>query len=212
MVRMNWDAVGERYFESGVDRGVFFPVGGGATVPWNGLISVDEKVSGGEKSSYYFDGNKYLDIIAGEDFAADITAFSAPATFYECEGNIALAAGLFATNQPRRTFNFAYRTRIGSDTNQDLGYKLHLVWNCTASPNEKGHKSQGGTPTPDILKYTIDSVPVIGAGNFKPTAHLTVDSRFANSTKLTNLENYLYGSASLTPTFPTQAYVISTLA
>ena len=41
-----WDAEGERLFETGVDRGVLYPIDEtgayGAGVPWNGLTSVSK--------------------------------------------------------------------------------------------------------------------------------------------------------------------------
>ena len=44
--RIVWDKVGERFFETGLDRGVVFPMGSnsqyGAGVAWNGLTAVND--------------------------------------------------------------------------------------------------------------------------------------------------------------------------
>lgn len=77
MTRVVWNKPGEKYFEAGVDRGVLYPrIGQG--VPWNGLVSIAENNSGGELESLYFDGMKYLDLVAVEEFQATIEAYGAP--------------------------------------------------------------------------------------------------------------------------------------
>ena len=68
MTRILWDRTGERVFELGIEKGVFYPqVGVG--VPWNGLISVNETPDGGEPTSYYLDGIKFLNVPESEDFS-----------------------------------------------------------------------------------------------------------------------------------------------
>ncbi len=37
-----WDNIGDRFYESGLDRGVLY-LSDGSGVPWNGLISIIEK-------------------------------------------------------------------------------------------------------------------------------------------------------------------------
>ena len=51
MAHLNWDAVGERFYETGVDHGVLYVKSGSgyaAGVAWNGLVSVSESPSGAE--------------------------------------------------------------------------------------------------------------------------------------------------------------------
>ena len=52
MSRLVWDKVGERFYETGLDRGVLYPMGTGGTsdkgVAWNGLTAVNESPSGAE--------------------------------------------------------------------------------------------------------------------------------------------------------------------
>ena len=52
MSKLVWDADGERFYETGTDRGVLFPVVAGvysAGVAWNGLTAVTESPSGAEE-------------------------------------------------------------------------------------------------------------------------------------------------------------------
>lgn len=211
MVALNWDLPGERFYEAGVDRGVFYPnVGSG--VAWNGLISVDESVSGGEQQPIHFDGKKVFDLIQNEDFQADIEAYSAPAAFRASDGIVSIAPGLFVTQQPRITFGFSYRTKIGNDIKyDDYGYKIHLVYNATASPTTRSNKTQSSGTDITPLKWTINAVPP-PSSTFKPASHLVIDSSLITSAKLTSLENLLYGTASTNPGLPTQSAVVALLS
>ena len=54
--KLVWDQSGEKFYETGVDRGVLFPMEGaayGEGEAWNGLISVDEQPSGAEPTPLY---------------------------------------------------------------------------------------------------------------------------------------------------------------
>lgn len=192
MSRVEWNKAGERLFETGVNQGVLYPrVGQG--VPWNGLVSVSENTSGGELDSLYFDGIKYLDVVSAEDFSATVEAYSAPAEFGVSDGQKALSPGLYATQQPRKPFGFSYRTLIGNDlVGEEYGYKLHIVYNCTASPSGRTNKTLAGNASPDTRSWTINTVPP-PAATFKPTAHLVVDSTKVDPYLMENLETVLYG-------------------
>lgn len=211
MTKIIWNDTGERFYETGVDRGVFYPsVGNG--VPWNGLVSVMEGMDGGEPEPLYFDGIKYLDVLSGEDFKATIEAYSSPPEFAVCDGTVSLTAGLYVTHQPRVGFGFAYRTLIGNDVDGvDHGYKLHLVYNALATPASRTNQTLAKTAFAPTLKWDITTVPVYSATN-KPTAHLIVDSRTAVPSMLADLENHLYGTPTSNPRLPTQAEVVSILS
>jgi hypothetical protein len=74
MTALEWDKVGDRRYETGIDRGVLF-VKGGPAVPWNGLSSVTEAV-GRDVKSYYLDGVKYLDHHVPGSYSAKLAAFT----------------------------------------------------------------------------------------------------------------------------------------
>lgn len=191
-MRIEWNQPGQRFYETGVDQGVLYPRTGPG-VPWNGLVSVNEETSGGGLESFYFDGVKYLDVVAGEDFKATLEAFSAPPEFAQCEGVKQLSPGLFVGQQPRKTFDLCYRTLIGNDLEgTDHGYKLHLVYNATASPSPRSHRTLAQQIDPGVRSWTIDTVP-IPASTYKPAAHFVLDSTLIDPYILADIESFLYG-------------------
>lgn len=212
MVAIVWDQLGQRVYQSGVDRVVLYPsmlinVSG---VAWNGVTSIEEDSSGGELESYYRDGNKYMDVISNEDYKATLTCISVPSEFTPSDGGVTLAPGLSATQQPRSTFFLSYRSMVGSDTSDSLGYKIHLVYNLTASPSKKTRATKSNTVSVVEHSWDLNAVPTGGSG-YKPTAHFIVDSTKANPTKLASLEQILYGTATQYPYIPSAAYLINLL-
>ena len=68
---LEWDKTGEKYWETGVDRGVLFPQDPTTGVyedgvVWNGLTSVKVTPSGGEANAQYADNIKYLNLFSLE--------------------------------------------------------------------------------------------------------------------------------------------------
>jgi hypothetical protein len=210
MTKLAWGTPGERYYETGIDRGVVFIDGVGYA--WNGLSSVTEKSSGGELQEYYLDGVKYAQITTAEDFEATIEAYSSPREFAVCDGSYEIYNGLTATQQRRKTFGFSYRTRVGNDTSgTDLGYKLHVVYNALAAPNEKSHSTESNSVAPEKMTWDVTTVPNQLTG-LRPTAHFVVDSRRADVPDLAALENLLYGTDVTTPSLPTAAALVAIFA
>jgi hypothetical protein len=209
--KLEWNLPGARIFEAGVDRVVLYPQAGPG-VAWNGVTGVDEQTSGGGIESLYYDGVKYLDIVASEDFQAQLTAYSSPREFDACEGRKTLSPGLFATQQPRQRFGFSYRTLVGNDLEGvDFGYKLHIVWNCMAAPTNRSSSTLSGTPAPGTKQWDFYTVPP-EAATFKPTAHFVIDSTQVNRFMLEDLERFMYGTDSTDAALPTQDEVIAFLA
>ena len=95
--------------------------------------------------------------------------------------------------QSRKPFGFCYRTVLGNDTElNDYGYKLHLIYNATASPSEKEYSSINDSPEALAFSYEITTTPITVTG-FKPTAKVEVDSTKVSVTGLAALEKVLYG-------------------
>ena len=216
MSRIEWNKAGARFFEAGVDNAVLYPRFGSG-VPWNGLLAVNESVAGGEIDSLYFDGVKYLDIAAGEDFDATIEAFHAPLEFASADGQKYLSPGLSVTQQPRATFDLCYRTLIGNDlVGHTFGYKLHIVYNCTAQPSPRSNRTLSENVDPQTRTWEIKTVPPM-AQNFRPTAHVVVDSTLADPYLMENLETVMYGRdateelGALEPYLPTVEEIIMIL-
>lgn len=201
MAVLEWGTVGERFFETGVDRGVLFPKTGDG-VPWNGLVSVSEAPTGGEPRSYYLDGFKYLNLATAEEFAATLDAFSSPTEFDKCDGTASIHNGLFITQQPRESFGLSYRTRIGNDVDgTDFGYKIHLVYNALASPSSRSNSTLNDSPAPITLSWGITTAPPPITG-FKPSAHFVIDSRKTPKSVLSLIEGVIYGNSSANSRLP----------
>lgn len=210
MARLIWGADGERFFEAGVDRGVLY-IPGQAGVPWNGLKAVKESPSGGEPQPFYLDGLKYANVSAAEEFAATLDAFSSPRQFAECDGTKQLAAGLFATQQPRKPFGLSYRTTVGNDlSGLSGGHKIHLVYNALAAPSGRDNNSLSNSTDPLDLSWSISTRPPIGLG-YKPTAHLVIHTADLSPEVLEAIEDAIYGDDISVPSLPSQSDVIQIL-
>ena len=200
MTTVTWDQVGSRFFEVGVDRGVLYlPDGKG--IPWSGLISVNEQVSGNDPNSVYFDGVKYSDVMGTGEFSATLSAYTYPDEFLQFEGVFEAGNGLYVTNQPQQRFGLSYRTRIGSDEDQDLGYKIHVLYNLTAVPSQKNFQAIGDTIDPIAFEWTLSSMPS-EAPPFRPTSHLIFDTRKMSPLLIQDIENTLYGTPAADPILP----------
>lgn len=199
MAKLTWDDTGKRLYETGVDRGVLYTLGTSSNtydsgVAWNGLTGVTESPSGAEATDLYADNIKYLSLRSAETFGATIEAYTYPDEFAECDGSAELVEGVVIGQQTRKTFGLCYRTVLGNDVNQnDHGYKLHLIYGCTASPSEKGYATINDSPEAITFSWEITTTPVNVTG-FKPTACITIDSTKADAECLAALEDVLYGS------------------
>lgn len=213
MAILTWDNVGERLYETGVDRGVLYiPDVAGAYVngvAWNGLTSVSEAPSGAEPNPQYADNIKYLNLISAEEFSATLEAFTYPVEFNQFDGLAAPTTGVTIGQQARKTFGLSYRTQLGNDLNgTDHGYKLHLIYGCTASPSEKAYNTINDSPEAITFSWEIATTPVAVTG-YKSTSVITVDSTAVDPTALSDLEDFLYGTAGTDPSLPTPDAVIA---
>ena len=206
MPRLTWDNVGERFYETGVDRGVLY-VGSDAGVAWTGLISVTQTPSIGTAKEYYLDAVKYVNLAPSEEFAATIDAYTYPNEFGQCDGTASAYTGLFITQQPRKPFGLSYRTLIGNDADGESAYKIHIVYNATAFPSEKVFKSLSGSSDPTEFSWDITTRPPAMPG-YKPTAHIEIDTRTASSGSVSDIEDILYGTDITPSRIPTLAELI----
>lgn len=208
MARLTWSATGERFFETGVDRGVLY-VGSDPGVAWTGLISVSESPIGGEAKPFYMDGIKYLNLSSAEEFAATINAFASPPEFGPCDGTVSIQNGLYITQQPRKSFGLSYRTKLGNDIDgPDHAYKIHLVYNALAAPSDRSNNTLTDSPDPTALSWGITTLPPAITG-YRPTAHFVIDSRLTLEATLASLEDILYGNEIAAARLPTVAELIA---
>ena len=222
---LSWDDTGDRLYETGVDRGVLYPVDENGEYShgyaWNGLTTVTETPSGAEATNIYADNIKYLELRSLEEFGGTIEAYTYPDEFAECDGSAALTAGLYAGQQPRKPFGFCFRSVLGNDVDKDThGYKLHLIYGAMCSPSERSYATINDSPEAITFSWEFTTTPVALAGH-KPVSCLTIDSTKVDATKLKNLEDTRYGVSTTTGEnavtgsaayLPLPAEVISTLS
>ena len=180
MATLTWDASGQRFYETGVDHGVLYlPDASGAYsngVAWNGLTSVSESPTGAEPTALYADNIKYLNLYSAEEFGATVEAYTYPDEFAQFDGLYTPEAGISIGQQSRKSFGLSYRTKIGNDIEGDsYGYKLHLIYGCTASPSEKAYNTINDSPEAITFSYEVSTVPV-AVTDAKPTSLVTIDS------------------------------------
>lgn len=205
MSKIIWDKAGEHFYETGVDRGVLYPTLNGAYqkgVAWNGLTSVSESPSGAESTAQYADNIKYLNLISAEEFGATVEAFTYPDEFAACDGSAEPVPGVMIGQQTRRPFGLTYRTLLGNDlSGTEYGYKIHLIYGCTAAPSERAYATVNDSPEAITFSWSITTTPVEVPG-FKPTASLIIDSTKVSADTLAKLEDILYGTSDTEPKLP----------
>lgn len=216
MAQLTWDETGKRFYETGVDHGVLYLQNslGAYTngVAWNGLTAVTESPTGAEANPMYADNIKYLNLISTEEFGCTIEAYTYPDEFAQCDGTATPSAGLAVGQQTRKTFGFAYRTKLGNDIDgSDYGYKLHLIYGALAAPSEKAYATVNDSPEALTFSWEITTTAV-NVPNLKPTAQITVDSTKVDADALADLEALLYGTAGVDPVLPLPGDVIDLFA
>lgn len=213
MSKLTWDATAQRQYETGVSKGVVYPQSADGLYPagyaWNGLTAFTESPSGAESNPIYADNIKYLDLRSAEDYGATIEAYMYPPEFADLDGTAEIAEGVRVGQQTRKPFGFTCQTIIGNDVaNNDFGYKLHIVYNATASPSEKSYQTVNDSPEAITFSWELATTPVAVGDNFKPTASITIDSTKADATKLTALKDILYGTDETEPRLPLPEEII----
>ena len=215
MTKLNWDVQGERYYETGVSKGVLYTFKEGKYskgVAWNGLTAVTESPSGAEPTPLYADNIKYLNLLSNEEFAATVEAYTYPDEFAECDGSAELATGVSVGQQKRIPFGMSYVTKLGNDTDgQDYGYKIHLIYGALAKPSQKNYATINDNPEAITFSWELSTTPV-AVPNLKPTACITIDSTKVGSNKLKKIEDKLYGTESEEATLPTPAELAALIA
>ena len=206
MAELKWDNPGERYYETGVKNCILYVQDAEGHYPkgvaWNGITAITESPSGAESTPLYADDTKYLNLISNEEFGATIEAYTYPDEFAECDGTAELAEGIKLGQQPRKQFGLCYLTTLGNDLKKnDYGYKLHLVYGCTAAPSEKGYATINDSPEAITFSWEVSTTPVDVPG-FKPTAHIEIDSTKVKPEDLAKIKAKLWGSATEEATLP----------
>lgn len=198
MSRLVWSESGKRYFEVGVDRGVFFSPDTRQGVAWNGLVSVKAAPSGTGVVPQYVDGEKYFVETTADTISGSIEAFTYPFEFEPYDGR---------DERPwvhqaivRRPFSLSYRSLTVNDLGQEI-HTIHLIYNMIVEPTEASYTSLGDELDPTIFSWNFRTLPEYVPG-MKPTAHLMFSTRGIHSQVFKALEDVLYGTETTTPRLP----------
>ena len=218
MVALAWHATGDKQYELGVDKGVFYPLNATTSAydkayAWNGLISVTESPSGAEVTKNYADNDVYMSLMSAEEFAATVEAYNYPDEFALVDGTAEPVPGLYVGQQPRKPFGLSYRTKVGNDSKgMDAGYKIHLIYNAMAAPSEKAYSTVNDSPEATTFSWELSTTPINAGDVLKSTAQLTINSLKVPAAKLKALEDILYGTTTLEARLPLPTEVIGLLS
>lgn len=226
MTRIVWDQFSTRTFQAGVDQCVIYP-SGKTGVAWNGVTKIQESISGADSESNFLDGRKYRVRANNSSFSLKLSAFSAPEEFYHCLGTVEIRKGLLATEQPKETFGFSYRTLIGSDRfGLDYEYKIHILYNVVATPMDVDYNTTGKAAEPTVRQWRFDTIPYFHneysyfrSGRdqveiqhqdniYEPTSRIIVDTRSVGPAAVELLEKVLYGTENTEAEFPTPVEIL----
>lgn len=189
--QIQWGLPENKTFEVGLDRGVLYPEGLDP-VPWDGLISV-EQTGNDEMIPYYLEGRPYLYFPKPREFEASIKAYTYPDEFSAAMGVPEVADGLYLDSQNSEQFGLSYRTLAGDSVSGiDHGYRIHIIYNATVSNESTSFETLGSSINPVEFGWQISAVPVNILGH-RPTAHIVIDTRHLDSSKIERIEGILYG-------------------
>lgn len=201
MATLVWDEVGERIYQTGVDRGVLY-LHDGTVAPWNGLIDVEES-SNSELKSFYLDGVKFLENLSPGDFIGKLKAFTYPDEFDLVNGIAIVSPGLSYYEQPSKSFNLSYRTRVGNDVEGiEHGYKIHILYNVIANPEGYSYETLSDSGSAIEFSWSLTGTPPKNIGGIRPTVHVAIDSRTTPPDILRIVEATLYGTSTASPSLP----------
>lgn len=212
MSRLIWDAIGEKFYEMGTKMGVLYPMKEDGSyengVAWNGLTAVTESPSGAEETKLYADDIKYASLRSAEEYAYTIEAYTYPEEWEPCDGSAQVATGVTIGQQKRKGFGFSWVTTVGNDVSDEVGKKIHIAWNSTASPSEKSYASINDSPDAITFSWECSTSPVNVSG-FRPTSHMEIDCSKLKADTVKAIEGKLWGTENADATLPTPAEIIT---
>lgn len=209
MVKLKWDQIGEKLYETGTSKGVLFVQDKtGAYEPgvaWNGLSSVKQQNDGAEPTDIYANDMKYLSLYSQENARGSIDAYTYPEEFEVCDGSATVSAGVHVRQQSRRAFGLAYSTILGNDTEGNAyGEKIHILYNARVSPSSRDYQTVNETPEALTLTWDYQTTPVdLSDIDLEPAAALTINSAEVEEGAFEALKDMLYGTEKEEPTLPT---------
>jgi hypothetical protein len=217
--RLEWDKSGERFYHTGVKQGVLYPQENSAYpkgVAWNGLTQVNGNPDGAEAQDLWADNMKYASFRSAESYGGSISAYMWPTEWYECDGYRSPdgVPGMHIGQQTRKPFGLCYRTEVGSDTDPEAGYVLHLVYGATASPSDQENSTMNENPDAQEFSWDYETTPVMmttALENPKATSYIEIESLKNTPEKMAALEAILYGSSTADARLPLPDEIVTIL-
>lgn len=200
---LKWDQDGERFYHTGVSKGVIYRLDSSneytRAEAWNGLTGVEENPDGADVTDLWADNMKYASFRSAENYKGTIKAYMYPDLFEECNGGKMPVPGMRIGQQKRKSFGLCYRTEIGNDTNsdEDDGYILHLVYGATVSPSSVSHDTINDNPDAVEFSWDYECLPVAvnEITGVKQTCSIELNSLDLGETAMAAIEAALYGSS-----------------
>lgn len=198
MSRIVWDALGERLFEIGLDRGVLYTLSNDLEftngIPWNGLVRIEDESEGYEGTPLYVNDTKADSVYTFDEYGGTIKAYTYPDEFEKCFGEVEIATGFYARQQERPLFGFTYRTLVANDIEDiDYAYKIHLVYNAKVKDYSRSYSSTTDSFDSNPISIPFETFPVT-YNDYLPISEIVIDSRKVTKERLQWIENILYGS------------------
>lgn len=196
MAAIEWDKVGEHFFETGVSKCVLYLQDGGkypTGVAWNGITGITESPSGAEATDLYADNIKYATLRSTETFGCTVEAYTSPDEWALCDGSAEPFKGVRVGQQTRQSFGLTYVTDTGNDANPEDGYKIHFVYGGTASPSERAYSTKNESPEAITFSWEVSTTPV-NVPEMKPTSFISISSRDISEEALKAIEDAIHGT------------------
>ena len=219
---LTWDNTGEKIYETG-DRNMALYVMDTQGVyqdgvAWNGITGVSLSHSGADENALWADDIKYASLRSAEEVGATIEAYQSPVEFDICDGSAPIdntLPGVSVGQQGRRGFGIIFISTVGNDVmGTDYGEKIHILYNCSASPSERGYQTINDSPDAITLSWEITTTPIQMPGTLKKAAEITIDTTKLTTEQKANLpafKEFIFGDGTNSAKMPTPAQVISLL-
>lgn len=192
-MQLVWDETTERSYEYGVDHGVLY-LHDGTVVVWNGITEVEESSTVELKESH-LDGVKYLATLVPGSFEGKLKAITYPDEFDSVQGQVDVSPGLTYYDQPPKSFNLSYRTKMGSALDEEFGYTIHILYNVLAQPDTVTRTTLKDSAEPVEFSWSLTGTPPRGGFHgARPTVHVSIDSNQTPPDILEMIEKTLYGT------------------
>ncbi len=144
-----------------------------------------------------------MESLSPGEFVGKLKAFTYPVEFDLVNGLVSVSPGLDLHDQPSKSFDMSYRTLIGNDIEGiDYGYKIHILYNIVAKAEDASYSTLQDSGSLVEFGWSLSGTPP-KIGKYRPTVHISIDSRKTPPDILQLVENALYGTNTTGPSLPT---------